>query len=108
MENLVKFEGFVVIFASMEKFKLKQPVDIQNPYLDMLADINNQIAYFRKRNELLPNYIIINTEDYERLVTDAIRAKLITADTKNLLKIQDALLMLSSFMTVGSFDVVGN
>lgn len=92
----------------MEKFKLKQPADSQSPYHDMLADINNQIAYFRKRNELLPNYIIINTEDYETLITDVLRAKLIPANTKNLFKIQDALIMPSSFMTVGSFDVVGN
>lgn len=92
----------------METFKLKQPANSQSPYQDMLADINNQIAYFRKRNELLPNYIIINTKDYERLVTDALRAKVIPSTSKDLSKIQDALIMPSSFMPVGSFDVVGN
>ncbi|MDC7217995.1 MAG: hypothetical protein PQJ28_03125 [Spirochaetales bacterium] len=92
----------------MEKFKLKQPSNELDPYLDMLGDINSEIAYFRKRNELLPNYIIVNTEDYERLVTNAQTAKLISPNTKELSKIQDALLIPSSFMPVGSFDVVGN
>nr|WP_319512024.1 hypothetical protein [uncultured Draconibacterium sp.] len=92
----------------METFKLRQTTDSQCSYRDMLADINNQIAYFRKRNELLPNYIIVNTEDYERLVTDAQIAKLIPVNTKDFSKIQDVLIMPSSFMPVGSFDVVGN
>ena len=68
----------------METFKLKQPADSQNPYVDMLGDINNQIVYFRKRNELLPNYIILNTTDYDRLITAARIAKLIPENNNNL------------------------
>lgn len=92
----------------MEKFKLKQPADSQNPYQDMLADINNLIAYFRKRNEFIPNYVIINTEDYERLTVVAKKTTLLQSNAPELTKIQDALIMPSSFMTVGCFDVVGN
>ena len=92
----------------METFKLKQPADSQNPYLDMLGDINNQIVYFRKRNELLPNYIILNTTDYDRLITAARIAKLIPENNNNLSIIQSAKVMPSSFMPEGNFDVVGN
>ncbi len=74
----------------------------------MLGDINSQIAYFRKRNELLPNYIILNITDYDRLITAAHITKLIPENKNNISMIQSARIIPSSLMPEGNFDVVGN
>lgn len=92
----------------METFKKKQPADYENPYVDMMADINSKIKYFRTRNNLLPNYIIINTADMPHLVKASHLAKVLPTNVHELTVIQSARLMPSDNMPVGSFDVVGN
>lgn len=92
----------------METFRKKQPVDYEDPYHDMLADIRAIIKLYEEVRKHIPNYIIINTKDYELLMAASKRAKLLPQPSTDLVLIQSARVMPSTAMPAGHFDVVGN
>lgn len=107
-QKVIKLFWGILYFWCMKQFRKKQPVDYSTPYSSMLDDIVAEIKYFQKTNKMLPNYIIISDKDYELLVGEAIKAKMIPEKEPGLTIIQSARLMPSPFMAQGWYDVVGN
>lgn len=91
----------------MENFNKKQPADYVHPYENMLGDIDKAIRRYTTKENCPPNYILINTSDYEHLAT-AYRAAGVIPAKAELNIIQSARLIRSDDMPVGSFDVVCN
>ncbi|MCY1720183.1 hypothetical protein OU798_07505 [Prolixibacteraceae bacterium Z1-6] len=90
----------------MEQFKKKHPEDYADPYVNVISDIDASIRRFTKREGNPPNYILINTADYEHLA-QAWRATGVISDKgTELTIIQSARLIRTNDIQQGYYDVV--
>ena len=92
----------------MIPFRVKQPANKINPYLNMLEDIRNEIELFGTVTQSIPTSIIINTDDYPHLVKACQDTGLFPKNRDDLKVFQSARIFRSPDMPKGSFRVVGN
>ncbi len=91
----------------METFRKKQPANYNEPYQNVLIDIDQSISRFTSIRNIQPNYILINTSDYEHLVT-AFRAAGAIPKDSDLTIIHSARVIRTTDIAQGMYDVVRN
>ena len=91
----------------MERFSKKHPTDYEYPYTDMLRDIDSAIKRFEDIRKHMPNYVLLNTTDYEHLAQAYHNAGVLPR-TAELVIIQSARVIRTEDMEPGTFDITGN
>ena len=91
----------------MERYSRKQQANYQHPYTDMLRDIDSAIKRFEEVHKHTPNYILVNTADYEHLAQVYRNAGVLPSNAA-LNIIQSARVIRTNDLEQGTFDVTGN